>query len=485
MAAAIRSIGDEEQYVHVRTAVVVALLMTFALGVLPAQAQQQPAGGPGTEVQLAEPAARPAPDRVQRYASRTAGYIVNGRPVNAGDHPYVALLHSFDPKTGEIDGECTGTLIAARWVLTAKHCTRGVTAMEALLDFDQLAKTTSAERRLVDRMVTAPGGSDNDVALLRLEARSRVTPAAVASGVDDHRTMGGTPARIVGWGDRDEAGAVPDRKLEGDVDVLGTDACYDAFDSLFSHTSMLCGGGLVNDVCFGDSGGPLLVRDAQWRVIGVTSFGKTCSPDDPSVYMRVSQFRSWIEDVTGITAQSGTPLFSDLDRRNRHFDAVVMVVDADIADGLSDGTYRPDRDVTRAQMATFLARALKLPTNGIPSFPDVDGSYAHAGAIAAVADAGVTTGQRGGTFGPTEPVTRAQMATFLTRALDLPAGKGAPFRDVAGRSEQGRAVAAVAAADIAGGYDDGTYRPTRPVTRAQMGSFLARGFDLVVTRPSR
>ncbi|MCY4494934.1 MAG: S-layer homology domain-containing protein, partial [Acidimicrobiaceae bacterium] len=84
--------------------------------------------------------------------------------------------------------------------------------------------------------------------------------------------------------------------------------------------------------------------------------------------------------------------------------------------------YCPDRPVTRAQMASFLTRALDLPAAAAAGFTDVDPTGTHAADIDALFAAEITTGC--GTdplrYCPDRPVTRAQMASFLIRALNLP-----------------------------------------------------------------
>ena len=100
-----------------------------------------------------------------------------------------------------------------------------------------------------------------------------------------------------------------------------------------------------------------------------------------------------------------------------HADSILAVIQAGIAAGFPDGTYRPGQPVTRGQMATFLTRTFDLPA-GDTNFPDAEGTT-HADAIAAVAAAGITGGFPDGTYRPGQPVTRGQMATFLARALEL------------------------------------------------------------------
>jgi hypothetical protein len=161
---------------------------------------------------------------------------------------------------------------------------------------------------------------------------------------------------------------------------------------------------------------------------------------------------------------------------NPHEDNIRKVSIAGIASGFPDGTYRPSWGVTRGQMATFLDRALDLPDVSGTPFTDIAGSP-HAQAIADVAAAGIAGGFTDGTYRPNQAVTRGQMATFLDRALALPDAPAAPFTDVAG-SPHAQAIANVALAGIAGGFPGATYRPGDAVTRGQMATFLARALAL-------
>jgi hypothetical protein len=77
-------------------------------------------------------------------------------------------------------------------------------------------------------------------------------------------------------------------------------------------------------------------------------------------------------------------------------------------------------------------------------------------------------------FCPGLSVTRGQMAAFLSRALDLNAGAGEEFADVAADHPFGEDIDAVAAAGITRGYGDDTFRPAEPVNRGQMAAFMYR-----------
>ena len=109
-----------------------------------------------------------------------------------------------------------------------------------------------------------------------------------------------------------------------------------------------------------------------------------------------------------------------------------------------------------------------------PIFLDVPTDFVHAPGINAVAAAGITTGCTADRYCPRDPVTRAQMATFLTRSLALDDPGGASFLDVAADSVHAPGIRAVAAAGITAGCTADRYCPGEAVTRAQMATFLDR-----------
>jgi spore germination protein len=156
---------------------------------------------------------------------------------------------------------------------------------------------------------------------------------------------------------------------------------------------------------------------------------------------------------------------------------VEAVADQGIALGAGDGSYRPDAPVTRGQMASFLARALALPAASAPApYSDTAGTT-HAASIDAVTEAGIAGGFPDGSFRPGEVVTRGQMASFLQRGLRFEGCLPAPFSDVAGSPHE-PGICAVAARGIAHGRPDGTFGPQEGVTRGQMARFLARALAL-------
>jgi hypothetical protein len=138
--------------------------------------------------------------------------------------------------------------------------------------------------------------------------------------------------------------------------------------------------------------------------------------------------------------------------------------------------YCPSAPVTRQQMASFLARMLHLPASATDYFDDDSGSV-HQAAINSIAAAGITLGcdATGQHYCPTAQVTRAQMASFLARALDLNPAVINYFTDDEGNTHEAN-INRVALAGITLGCDltGKLYCPNASVTRGQMASFLAR-----------
>jgi len=194
--------------------------------------------------------------------------------------------------------------------------------------------------------------------------------------------------------------------------------------------------------------------------------------------------------VVGTVASAIIPLRSEAqderpggmffdDNQTTHEPNIEAIARAAITGGcVVEGTaFCPDLPVTRAQMASFLARALELEPSPA-QFSDVDPASVHAQNVGAIADAQITLGCGPSVFCPSDFVTREQMASFLARGLDLPPSSTSPFTDVTGTHLAN--VKAIAAAGITLGCNaDGTlFCPELEVIRGQMASFLARGLGL-------
>ena len=138
--------------------------------------------------------------------------------------------------------------------------------------------------------------------------------------------------------------------------------------------------------------------------------------------------------------------------------------------GCDANLFCPQDRVTRAQMASFLARALDLPDSTKDWFTDDSGP--HEDNINRLAESGITLGCDANLFCPQDRVTRAQMASFLARALDLPDSTKDWFTDDSGPHEDN--INRLAESDITLGCTITEYCPSDLITRAQMAALLYR-----------
>jgi len=167
------------------------------------------------------------------------------------------------------------------------------------------------------------------------------------------------------------------------------------------------------------------------------------------------------------------PEFSDI-ATSPFIDDIHWLLYEGLTGGCGGTRFCPDDAVTRAQMAIFLDRALDLPSAVADHFTDDEGITGEA-SINALFEAGITGGCTPTLFCPTRPVTRAQMAAFLDRALTLPATTTDFFDDDDGTTHEG-SINRLAEAGITGGCGVRMFCPTDAVVREQMAAFLRRAF---------
>ena len=183
-------------------------------------------------------------------------------------------------------------------------------------------------------------------------------------------------------------------------------------------------------------------------------------------------------------AQQG---LSDVPDTGAHSAAIGTLYNDGVFDGTlcGDGLFCGDAPLTRADLAVWMVRVLDgtdPPAVTSTRFSDVTGGDPRAKFIERFAQLGVTVGCDTSPlrYCGNDPVTRAQMATFLVRAFNLPAAaRSAGFTDVAAGGTHSARIDALAASGVTVGCATSPLRycPTEPVTRAQMATFLVRAGD--------
>lgn len=179
------------------------------------------------------------------------------------------------------------------------------------------------------------------------------------------------------------------------------------------------------------------------------------------------------------------------DDGNIHEGAIEAIFAAGITVGCGPELYCPANPVSRAEMATFLIRALNEDAN-LPTyqgtFSDVAAGQWYTGFVERLAQLGITVGYPDRTFRPANPVSRADMAVFLVRAMgeedNLPSFQGTFTDVVAGQYFTGYVERLFQLGVTAGcSTSPARYCPFDQTSRDQMASLLARAFNLTLMPP--
>lgn len=146
--------------------------------------------------------------------------------------------------------------------------------------------------------------------------------------------------------------------------------------------------------------------------------------------------------------------------------------------GYPDGTFKPNKTITRAEFATILVKAFNLESKTGKIFNDTASHWAKE-AIATAQAHGIITGYSETTFGPNDNITREQMAVMIVKAAKLSdAATGESFTDSDTISSWARkAVATASESKIITGYPDNTFRPQAQATRAEAATVMVKALE--------
>ncbi|MGH7678625.1 MAG: S1 family peptidase [Gemmatimonadaceae bacterium] len=229
--------------------------------------------------------------------------IIGGSNTGAREFPDCVALG------GKARWGCSGTLIAPKLVLSAGHCSAVASRVFFGNDVSKRGKIVA-----VDRAVPHPdygGAQQNDLMLLFLKKAASVRPRKLATKATIDKATSG---RAVGFGHMDVNGSFG-YGIKRQVDIpIASPSCSGKVQGKTDAGAYGCDRNLelvagkpllFRDTCNGDSGGPFYVkaRSGEWVLAAATSRftkGAIRKCGDGGIYVRVDQYREWIEDTAGI-----------------------------------------------------------------------------------------------------------------------------------------------------------------------------------------
>ncbi|MEN6328563.1 MAG: immunoglobulin-like domain-containing protein, partial [Syntrophomonas sp.] len=214
---------------------------------------------------------------------------------------------------------------------------------------------------------------------------------------------------------------------------------------------------------------------SAWVSLGGTVSGNTISISVDHFTM----FAVMAEDKekTPATQQEIKPAFNDIAGHWAER-AIEQIIALGASSGYPDGSFKPDRTVTRAEFASMLVKAFKLEAKFSRVFADTTSHWAK-DSIACAEAQGIVSGYGDNHFGPDDPVTREQMAVMIVKASKPAdaAGEGTftDNADISAWAQNGVAVAVKAG--IIKGYPGNSFKPQNNATRAEAVTVILNSID--------
>lgn len=248
-----------------------------------------------------------------------------------------------------------------------------------------------------------------------------------------------------------------------------------------SATSIMTGQNATFKITAQDGDGKDLIYEPaqlQWSVEGnigtISSSGNFTAGKEGGTGKVVAKLGT--KTVTQQITVVKPSVFKDIPNNYEYRKEVEYLVSKKIISGYTDGTFKPAHNLTRAQAAVILTRALGLNTTAVknPGLKDVPITHPHYKEIAAVVQSGIMSGKSGNVFAPANTLTRGQMAKVLVNAYHLTGNGSKSFKDVPVNYWGYKDIQVLVANHITSGFADGTFKPNTPISRVHFSVFLYR-----------
>ncbi|KPI97650.1 Chymotrypsinogen 2 [Papilio xuthus] len=248
--------------------------------------------------------------------SSRAGRVMGGEDGLPGEWCWqVALINNNNQYV------CGAALVGTQWVLTAAHCVTNIVRsgddyFVRVGDNDLTRKygSPSAQTLLVATTYIHHNHNsqtlDNDIALLKLKTKAELKDGVclVCLPARDEEHPAGKRCTVTGYGYMGETGPIPLRIREAELPIVNDSECVRKVNAvtekvfILPSSSFCAGGEEGNDACQGDGGGPLVCQDdGFYELVGLVSWGFGCGRQDvPGVYVKVSSFIGWINQIISV-----------------------------------------------------------------------------------------------------------------------------------------------------------------------------------------
>lgn len=183
--------------------------------------------------------------------------------------------------------------------------------------------------------------------------------------------------------------------------------------------------------------------------------------------------------ITGVVSAAENT-YSDVPTTHVFFEEIEALTKAKVVDGVGNNNFNPEGIVTRGQMAKMIVKAFGLEGTPTTSFSDVPANHDFKDEIGILSALNIAQGYGDGTFKPNQQVSRQEIALFISRALQLTSTKEIPFEDV---ENYGKSIVALYEKQIIKGTSATTFAPNKKATRGEAAAMVARAMKFEENRP--
>lgn len=170
--------------------------------------------------------------------------------------------------------------------------------------------------------------------------------------------------------------------------------------------------------------------------------------------------------------------FTDMNSSHWAYAPVICLAEKFILNGYLDGTFKPENNITRAEFAKIIVSATgSIDPYALATFNDVNNGDWYYSYVSTAYSMGYITGYPDGSFRPNDNITRADICTIVNRVLKAKKSSVAAFKDDSLIPSYAKdAVYALNSKGIINGYQDGTFAPLTFATRAQTAKIIYGAF---------
>jgi len=236
--------------------------------------------------------------------------IVGGQDARMNEFPFMAYMIGIN--NDNTQNLCGTSILNANYMLTAAHCIDSpkLQYVQVVVGDHSMQNQgeTNAQRLWVSEITIHnynPNTIENDIAIMKLSSpitfTNTIQPACLASGSNQYV---GWTATAMGWGGIYHDGPTADILQKLNLEVISPSECQTMGGSSSTQRICVVDRSQNKGACHGDSGGPLVVyENGKYRQVGIASYitSRCGTAGKPTVYVRVTAYRSWIQQQVGST----------------------------------------------------------------------------------------------------------------------------------------------------------------------------------------